>query len=163
MSFYTESGQNIYNPEAYAKTGAPMYKTKYIESRNINEETYIYKLDLENGKKYIGKTNNVDRRMDQHFNGNGSQVTKKFKPIEGEVIDSCNGFFSNNLEQKHTEKYISKHDYSNVRGGSYTNSKTLKHSKNDDSKIKKCKRCGNTGHYISKCYAKTHINGYKLN
>ena len=60
MSFYTHSGQKIHNPEAYAKTGAPMYKTKYTESQNINEKTYIYKLDLENGKKYIGKTNNVD-------------------------------------------------------------------------------------------------------
>mgnify|MGYP006448944317 CR=1 FL=1 len=100
MSLYTESGQKIYNPEAYAKTGAPMYKTKYTESRNINKETYIYKLDLENGKKYVGKTNNVDRRMNQHFNGNGAKVTKKFKPIEGEVIDSCNGYFSSELEQK---------------------------------------------------------------
>ena len=53
MSLYTQSGQKIYNPEAYAKTGAPMYKTKYTESKNINEKTYIYKLDLENGKKYI--------------------------------------------------------------------------------------------------------------
>ena len=128
MSFYTHSGQKIHNPEAYAKTGAPMYKTKYTESKNINEKTYIYKLDLENGKKYVGKTNNVDRRMDQHFKGNGAQVTKKFKPIEGEVIDSCNGYFSNNIEQKHTEKYINKHGYNNVRGGSYTNSKTLKYS-----------------------------------
>ena len=163
MSFYTESGQHIYNPEAYAKTGAPMYKTKYTESQNINEKTYIYKLELENGKKYIGKTNNVDRRMNEHFSGKGAKVTKKFKPIEGEVIDSCNGYFSSELEQKKTEKYISKHGYDNVRGGSYTNSKTLKYSKNDDSKNKKCKRCGNSGHYMSNCYAKTHINMYKLN
>jgi hypothetical protein len=160
MSLYTQSGQKIYNPEAYAKTGAPMYKTKYTESKNINEKTYIYKLDLENGKKYVGKTNNVDRRMDQHFKGNGAQVTKKFKPIEGEVIDSCNGYFSNNIEQKHTEKYINKHGYNNVRGGSYTNSKTLKYSNKFNTK--KCKRCGNTGHYMSSCYVSYHIKGYKL-
>ena len=43
MPFYTESGQKIYNPEAYSKTGAPMYKTKYTKSKNINEKTYIYK------------------------------------------------------------------------------------------------------------------------
>ena len=160
MSFYTQSGEKIYNPEAYAKTGAPMYKTKYIESKNINEKTYIYKLELENGKKYIGKTNNIDRRMDQHFNGNGAKVTKKFKPIEGEVIDSCNGYFSSELEQNKTEKCISKHGYDNVRGGSYTNSKTLKYNNNFNAK--KCKRCKRCGHYMSSCYASYHIKGYKL-
>jgi len=160
MSFYTYSGEKIYNPEAYAKTGAPMYKTKYTESKNINEKTYIYKLELENDKKYIGKTNNVERRMNDHFSGYGAKVTKKFKPIEGEVIDSCNGFFSSDLEQNKTEKYISKHGYDNVRGGSYTNSKTLKYNNNFNSK--KCKRCGNIGHYMSSCYASYHIKGYKL-
>lgn len=63
MSFYTRNGDYIYNPEAYARTGAPMYKTKYSETSNINEHTSIYKLDLEDGKKYIGKTTNIDRRM----------------------------------------------------------------------------------------------------
>ena len=28
-TYYTESGQKIRNPEAYALTGAPMYKNKY--------------------------------------------------------------------------------------------------------------------------------------
>ena len=69
MSLYTESGQKIYNPEAYAKTGAPMYKTKYTESRNINKETYIYKLDLENGKKYV----------ERHFSY--EELAKKFNKI----------------------------------------------------------------------------------
>jgi len=41
------------------------------------------------GKKYIGKTKNIDRRMKEHFSGNGSMVTKKFKPKQGEILDSC--------------------------------------------------------------------------
>ena len=31
-TYYTKSGTKIINPEAYALTGAPMYKTKYSES-----------------------------------------------------------------------------------------------------------------------------------
>ena len=100
------------------------YFKAMLSAKKNNLSSFNY-----NGKKYVGKTNNVDRRMVQHFKGNGAQVTKKFKPIEGEVIDSCNGYFSNNIEQKHTEKYINKHGYNNVRGGSYTNSKTLHYSK----------------------------------
>ncbi len=132
MSYYTQNGDYIRNPSAYAKTGAPMYKTKYEQSKNINEKHYIYKLDLEYGKKYIGKTTDIDRRMEEHFSGNGSKVTKKFEPIEGEIIDSCNGYFSDKVEQKHTNKYINKYGYKNVRGGSYTNSKTLKKNDNSD-------------------------------
>ena len=44
--------------------------------------------------------------MDQHFSGNGAKVTKKFKPISGEIVDTCPGFFSDKVEQKHTDKNI---------------------------------------------------------
>ena len=33
---------------------------------------FIYVLELENKKYYIGKTNNPKFRLDQHFNLNGS-------------------------------------------------------------------------------------------
>ena len=124
-NYYTKSGQYIRNPNAYAKTGAPMYTSKYNKSNDINKPHDIYKVECSGGKKYIGKTANIDKRMDQHFSGNGSKVTQKFKPHSAEVIDSCPGFFSDKLEQKHTEKEIKKHGYNNVRGGKYTNSKTL--------------------------------------
>ena len=52
--YYTKNGDYIRNPKSYAKTGAPMYKTKYGETKNINKKTDIYKLELEDGKKYIG-------------------------------------------------------------------------------------------------------------
>ncbi len=38
--------------------------------------------------------------MNQHFTGKGSKVTKKYAPIDGEIIDKCHGYFSNNIEQK---------------------------------------------------------------
>lgn len=131
MPYYTEKGSYIYNPTAYAKTGAPMYKTRYKRSPNINMETDIYQLELENDKKYIGKTTDIDRRMEEHFNGSGSKVTKKFRPIEGKIIDTCPGYFSNRLEQKYTNKCINKYGYSKVRGGKYVNSKTLKKTETD--------------------------------
>ena len=30
-TYYTQSGEKIRNPEAYALTGAPLFKTKYTE------------------------------------------------------------------------------------------------------------------------------------
>jgi hypothetical protein len=145
-TYYTRRGDYIHNPSAYAKTGASMYETKYDETRNINKETDIYKLELKGGKKYIGKTIDIDRRMEQHFSGNGSKVTKKFNPIEGQIIDTCHGYFSDKLEQKHTDNYIKQHGYNNVRGGKYTNSKTLNIKKEI-----KCFKCGKKGHYANNC------------
>ena len=144
-TYYTKNGTIINNPSAYAKTSAPMYKTKYSESKNINEPTQIYKLNLEGGKKYIGKSGNIDRRMEQHFTGNGSKVTKKFKPIDGKVIDEVPGYFSDNVEQSYTEKYIKKYGYNNVRGGKYTNSKTLTMNPVI------CFKCNKPGHYANNC------------
>ena len=128
MSFYTASGDKIRNPTAYASTGAPMYKRKYGDCKNINEETDIYKLNLKYGKKYIGKTEDFERRMHQHFSGKGSQVTKKFKPVHGKIIDTVPGFFANEVEQEYTKAYVDKYGYNCVRGGKWTNSKTLNSS-----------------------------------
>jgi len=147
-TYYTEKGNFIRKPEAYAKTGAPMYKSKY-GNKNINAQTDIYKLELKGGKKYIGKTTDIDRRMNQHFSGNGAKVTKKFKPIEGEIVDTCPGFFSDKIEQKHTDKNIKKYGYDNVRGGKYTNSNTL-----TSKKTVTCFKCGKKGHYANNCYSK---------
>jgi predicted GIY-YIG superfamily endonuclease len=43
---------------------------------------YIYILKLEGGKYYVGKTNNVDQRLQQHFDGTfGSAWTRLHRPI----------------------------------------------------------------------------------
>ena len=55
-----------------------------------------------------------------------------------------------------------KYGYENVRGGMYTNSKTLKKS-SPKKKIVTCYRCGRQGHYATQCYAKTTKEGYSLN
>ena len=158
--YYTQSGGLIRSPEAYALTGAPMFKNRNRE-KDINAPTAIYKLNLEDGKQYIGKTTNVDRRMNEHFRGNGSEVTKKFKPRSGKVIDEVPGFLADDTEQYHTEKYIKKKGYQNVRGGIYVNSTTL--HRNSSVRFNKCKRCGRTNHTKDRCYASSHVDGYRFN
>ncbi len=143
--YYTKKGTIINNPIAYAKTGAPMYEHPY-SNVDINRKTHIYKLNLEDGKKYVGKTTNINRRMDQHFSGNGAKVTQKFKPIDGKIVYTCPGYFSDKLEQTHTDKNIKKYGYNSVRGGKYTNSITL----NKTNVV--CFKCGKEGHYANRCH-----------
>jgi putative endonuclease len=43
---------------------------------------YMYILLCSNGKFYTGSTNNLEKRIQQHQNGEGSNFTKKFLPVE---------------------------------------------------------------------------------
>ena len=159
-TYYTRSGQVIRNPCAYAKTGAPMYPTRRGESKDMNAPTAIYKMNLEDGKKYVGKTTDVDRRMDEHFSGRGSQVTRKFKPVSAKIVAEVPGYYSDVAEQAITEECIGKHGYQNVRGGTYTNSKTLRRSATI---AVTCFNCGEPGHYANQCSAKTKSIGSSFN
>jgi predicted GIY-YIG superfamily endonuclease len=46
-----------------------------------------FKLKLESNKYYIGKTNNPNFRLNQHFTSDGCAWTKKYKPIKLMSID----------------------------------------------------------------------------
>ena len=77
---------------------------------------YIYILQLEKGKFYVGKTINPSFRLDSHFNSNGSAWTKIYKPIKMiELIPNCDDYD----EDKYTIKFMEKYGINNVRGGSF--------------------------------------------
>jgi len=185
---------------------------------------FIYILELEQNKYYIGKTTNIAFRLKDHFESNGAAWTKKYKPIRLEsIIADCDDFD----EDKFTLKYMEKYGINNVRGGSFceiklsdANITTLNQIMNsvtdkcyicgdkehfaneckkendkcncissyyfphrvkkcainkafetidlfydehkDIEKLKLCKRCGRNNHIQEKCFAKTHLKGYKI-
>jgi len=124
--FYTQFGELIRDPHAYAMSWAPIYSHPQLMYYDINTKTYIYRCNLGNGRWYIGKTTDFDRRNWQHCHGQGSQCTMKFPPIEDcEIIDTVPGFISNEKEQEWVNYYIGLYGYDKVRGGKYINSKTF--------------------------------------
>ena len=124
----------------------------------------IYVLKLEKGKYYVGKTNNPRFRLENHFNSNGSQWTKKYKPLKIiEIKPDCDDYD----EDKYTKIYMDKYGIENVRGGSFVSIKLdettvnyLTHMSNGTND--KCFRCGRPGHFDANCYARTDINGKYL-
>ena len=113
----------------------------------------IYVLELECGKYYIGKTNNPQFRLSQHFSASGSAWTSKYHPLRViEIINDCDDFD----EDKYTKIYMSKYGIDNVRGGAYCQLvlspsirdylvRELRGANNQ------CFLCGSSEHFSNKC------------
>ena len=77
----------------------------------------IYILRLEDNKYYVGKTNNIKKRIKQHKESYGSSWTKKYKFIEMIDVIETNEHF---LEDMYVKKYMNRYGINNGRGGSYS-------------------------------------------
>lgn len=123
--------------------------------------TNIYILKLQGGRYYIGKSDNVSKRYEQHLNGSGSSWTNKYKPISVDKIISNASAFD---EDKYTKEYMSKYGMDKVRGGSYVKLELddfEKQSINTEIWGAKdlCTQCGRDGHFVKDCYATKDVSG----
>jgi hypothetical protein len=113
----------------------------------------IYVLKLQGGKYYIGKSQNHKNRIDEHFNGRGSEWTKLHKPEE--LIDTIVQNM-NFTELGVTLQYMKENGIDNVRGASYctiilTNSQKTEIERHIRGEYDLCLMCGDSGHFIKDC------------
>ena len=131
--------------------------SKYPQNPNkkikLSKKINLYVLELEDNKYYIGTSRRpVWKRIDEHFKGNGSIWTKKFKPnaiIETRKIDNFD-------EDKFTKIYMEKYGSDNVRGGSYTtikltNTQLFLLGREFSTANNRCYICSKIGHYANNC------------
>jgi hypothetical protein len=126
--------------------------------------TNIYILRLEGGRYYVGKSDNVMNRYQQHLNGNGSAWTRKYKPVSlVKTIENASPF----EEDRYVKEYMNIFGIQNVRGGSYVE---LELSEFHMEALKmeiwaardNCTQCGRPGHFVKNCYATKDVSGNKI-
>ena len=115
---YTYSKKTKYKKKPTTST----YKKKTTTSTYKNKSNaYTYSLNLKGGKKYVGYTTNIKKRLNQHFSGNGSKVTQECKPISINHIQKCRNV--NTAKKAETiiyKKMSNYHGKNKVRGAGHT-------------------------------------------
>ena len=113
----------------------------------------IYVLRLHYNKYYVGKTNNLMKRYEEHLNGQGSEWTRKYLPIKLEKSMPATSPFD---EDKVTKEYMAKYGIDSVRGGSYV-SDVLDDAQRQSiqrelwAAMDCCTLCGRRGHFVKDC------------
>lgn len=114
----------------------------------------IYILKLQSDKWYVGKTDDFERRIEEHLLGKGCEWTKKYPLTDIDNVVQCSTDPYD--EDKFTLKLMAEQGINNVRGGIYCQMEL------DDSDIENIKRsirnarnlclnCGKPGHFINNC------------
>jgi cellular nucleic acid-binding protein len=115
--------------------------------------SYLYILQLQSGKYYVGKSDDPDMRYLAHKNGSGAVWTKIHKPVKILEIRELKGEHD---ETNTTKDLMKKYGVDNVRGGAYTQSVLDDATKsvleremlgNSD----RCYKCGQSGHFANRC------------
>ena len=76
---------------------------------------YVYVWELEEGKYYVGYSENLSSRLEQHTTGDGANWTKKYRPIS--IIEIVRG--NKDVEKAKTFEYMKLKGFENVRGAGY--------------------------------------------
>jgi hypothetical protein len=114
----------------------------------------VYVLKLEDSKWYIGTTERYKMRMKEHYNGIGSEWTKRYKPVSNVYKKQGN----EGDEELMTLRYMHDYGIDNVRGGSFT--KLILSDTEKEYALRQirtihneCFKCGSYSHKANECIA----------
>jgi len=136
---------------------AKIYFTGILKILSVSKMQFIYVLELQQGKYYVGKTNDLSKRMNDHIAGIGAQWTKTYSFVSLAFAKTMTHQFE---EDNIVKEWMIKKGIDNVRGGSYCQAIL-----SDEQKAlltrelygaqDLCQGCGKSGHMIKQCPSKS--------
>ena len=119
----------------------------------------VYILELAQGRVYVGHSQDMRRRIQQHMAGQGSAFTKAFPPT-GVILPrlGCVSGSAEAAERDETLRYMFLRGIPLVRGWRYVRVSMPDEELQDaEENIRElfdlCRRCGHPGHFITHCKA----------
>lgn len=121
---------------------------------------YLYVLKLENGCYYVGKSSNVNSRLNSHYSGNGSYWTKIHPPIEGNPLELIE--YTPYSELAKTLEYMDRYGIDSVRGSIYCRKNLSDEQRREiESHLRAeknlCYQCGGR-HFVSDCRGNNNVS-----
>ena len=104
---------NLNAPPVRPKTKARSLSTTHAPREASNMSVYV--LELEGGRYYVGYTDDVPRRIAEHFMARGAHWTRTHPPVK--VLEVVPG--NKELENATTIALMCKYGWRNVRGGTW--------------------------------------------
>ena len=116
----------------------------------------VYVLVLNNGKRYVGSSENIEKRVSEHKHGRGAAYTKRHGIVGQDVVITTQDGTIESWEQNETLAQMIKYGVHNVRGFQWV---TDDLSPNDANVVKTlmcglfslCNHCGRPGHFGADC------------
>jgi len=119
----------------------------------------VYVLALKHGGYYVGKSGDIDQRVQQHRDGTGSAWCRHQGGVLGEVPTVVAGSMLDvaSWEMSETVAQMLMHGFENVRGWEFSSCAALSCRECDTIKTivmgqgDLCRRCGGEGHFATGC------------
>jgi putative endonuclease len=118
----------------------------------------VYILELAQGRVYVGKSCNVERRIAQHASGTGAAFTRAFPPTGNRLhrLGDVQQRIGDAAERDETIRYMFLRGIDAVRGWRYCTVELSQRDRDDaEANIRElfdlCRRCGNGSHFMRDC------------
>ena len=116
----------------------------------------VYVLVLNNGKRYVGSSENIEKRVSEHKHGMGAAYTKRHGVVRQDIVITTQDGTIETWEQNETLAQMIKYGVHNVRGFQWV---TDEISREDAHVVKTlmcglfslCNHCGRPGHFGADC------------